>query len=176
MLRMLTLLAAALGLALVGCIEKDFDVPPVEDDAVELDANGTIADLKEFFVPGEFVEITDDLTVDAVVVADDEAGNFYKRLVLQDETGGIEIQINETDLYTRFEEGRRVYIVAQGLYVGDFNGLVQIGAAPSVGTNGRLQLGRIESALVEQRVLRGAQVGVPEPRDVEIDAMGPPAR
>ena len=32
------------------CIEKDFDVPPVEDDAVELETNASITDVKEFYM------------------------------------------------------------------------------------------------------------------------------
>ena len=170
---MLTILAAAASLLLGGCIEKDFDVPPVEDDTVEVETNATIADLKEYFQPGAFVEIEEDLVVDAVVVADDEAGNFYKRLVLQDETGGIEIQLNNTDLYTSYEQGRQVFVNARGLYVADYNGLIQLGAAPVIGTNGREQLGRIEASLIEDYVLRGPVVGVPAPKDVSVTALGP---
>ena len=173
MMRMLTLFGSLAILAISGCIEKDFDVPPVQDDTVELETNANLADLKEFFMPGEFVEITEDLTVDAIVIADDEAGNFYKRLVLQDETGGIEIQLNQTDLYTSYEEGRQLFIKAQGLYISDYNGLIQLGAAPTIGTNGREQLGRIEASLIEEIVARGPVAGVPAPREVSIAGLTP---
>jgi len=163
-------LASTLGSS---CIEKNFDVPPLDGDTVSIEANATLADLKEFFEPGAFVEITDSLVVDAIIVADDEAGNFYKKLVLQDETGGIEIQLNQTDLYTSYEEGRLVYVNAQGLFISDYNGLIQIGGAPIIGTNGRQQLGRVEAALIEDILLRGELVGLPDVQERSITALGP---
>ncbi len=171
MYRMLSTITLAL-LALTACIEKDFDTPPVGSDAVELETNATISDLKEYFLPGEFVEIDEDLVVDAIVVADDEAGNFYKKLVLQDETGGIEIQLNRTDLYTEFEEGRLVYLRAQGLYISDFEGLVQLGAAPFTNNSGSLQLARVDNALIGEHLFRGKVVGVPDAKQVSIGELG----
>ena len=170
--RMLIALALA-SLALSACIEYDFDEPPVAEVGVELDANATIADLKEYFVPGEFTEITDDILVDAVIVADDESGNYFKTLVLQDETGGILFLLNRTDLYTRYAAGREVYVNAQGLYISDFNGTLQIGGAPTLDNNGNERLGQLDNALIDEALVLGRDVGVPSPREVGINDLGP---
>ena len=51
------------------CVDNTIDEPPVKDFPV-LDANATIQDLLDMWVPGQILEITDDLVIDAVVVAD----------------------------------------------------------------------------------------------------------
>ncbi len=91
-------------LASLGCIETEFDVPPLCPQGPTLVATATVADVKEFYEIGALTEITDDLIVDAVVVADDKGGNFYKKLVLQDETGGIEVLINQRGPLPRVRE------------------------------------------------------------------------
>ncbi len=171
-MRMLSLFALVT-LAFTSCIEKDFDTPPVEDNSVEINATHTVADLKDYFISGEFSEITDELLVDAIVVADDEGGNFYKKLVLQDETGGIEFLLNRTDLYTTYKEGREIGIQAQGLYISDYNGVIQLGGAPTTDNNGNLRLGQLDDALIEDYLLLGSQVGLPEANEVSINALGP---
>ncbi len=143
---------AVLLTALSGCVIEDFDEPPIRDlDA--LTPNATIADLKQLHTIGsDDTPISDDLIVDAVVVADDESGAFFRQLAIADETGGITLRLNENDLYTEYPIGTRLFLKAQGLYVGDFNGLYQINGAPDE---------EIESLLIPEFVFVGE-------RDVEV--------
>ncbi len=173
MYRMLLPTACLVALTLLGCIEKEFDVPPLSAQGETLDANATIADVKEFFQTGAFTEITADLIVDAVVVADDKGGNFYKKLVVQDETGGIELLLNKTDLYLEFENGRTVYIKTKGLYISEFNGVLQLGGAPVPDSRGNNRLGQIDNALIAESLVRGTFAGIPAPKKVSIIELGP---
>ncbi|MFK8054593.1 MAG: DUF5689 domain-containing protein [Saprospiraceae bacterium] len=166
-------LFALVTLMFTACIEKDFDTPPVEDNSVEINATHSVADLKDYFVLGEFTEITDDLIVDAIVIADDEGGNFYKKLVLQDETGGIEILLNRNDIYTTYEEGRELGVKAKGLYISDYNGVIQLGGAPTTDNNGNLRLGQLDDALIDDFFLLGSQVGLPAAKEISITEFGP---
>lgn len=62
-------------------------------------ANITIASLHAF-LHAETVVVREELTVGGTVVSSDEAGNFYRTLVLDDGTGGAELRIAEYNLYT----------------------------------------------------------------------------
>jgi len=110
--------------------EDDFDEPPV-DELIELSSNTTIAELKAMHTLGaEDSEITSDVVIEGVVVSDDREGNFFESLVIQDATGGIALRLEQGDLYTEYPVGRRVFVKAQGLYIGDFNGSHQLNGSP----------------------------------------------
>lgn len=120
------LFALLISLTTWGCVDREFDEPPV-GNLPDLEANATIAQLKALHaVGGASNLVTEDWIVDGVVVADDESGNFFKNIVIQDETGGIAIRLNSTGLYNDFPVGRKVFLLAKNLYIGDYNGLHQV--------------------------------------------------
>ena len=63
---------------------------------------------------GSFEVITEDKTIGGIVIADDESGQFYKTIVIQDETGGISVNLDGYDLYTSYPVGRKVYVKSEG--------------------------------------------------------------
>jgi hypothetical protein len=109
------------------CRKDDFDTPPAGGSDPALIANTTIADLKAGYVAGNFDSIDTDIIIAGVVIADDKSGNFYKTIVLQDSTGGIAIRIDISDYYTKYPVGRRVFVKCKGLWLGDYNELIQLG-------------------------------------------------
>ncbi len=136
------------------CVDHDFDNPPQITDTLDFAPNASIAELKSYFVSGQFVTIPADLLIHAVVVADDRSGNFYKTIVIQDSTGGIELKINQTGIYSSFPVGMKIGLKCKGLTLGDYNGLIQLG----LGTyqNGNFtNLSGIEPALLGQYVFKG---------------------
>lgn len=68
-----------------------------------------------------------DSTIKGIVVSCDEQGNFYKTLVIQDETGGIQIKVANTSLFTRYPIGQQVFVKCKDLRLGQYGGLPQIG-------------------------------------------------
>ena len=89
-----------------GCRDR-FDVPDTPADAPA--ANITIASLHAF-LHAETVVVREELTVSGTVVSSDEAGNFYRTLVLDDGTGGAELRIAEYNLYTICPPGCRLTV------------------------------------------------------------------
>ena len=89
----------------------------------------------------------------AVVVSSDEGGNYYKSLVVQDTTAGIELQLDMTGLHTRYPVGQKLVIILNGLVVGDYNQLTQIGWMYK-NAQGQLQVGRINSLYFDQYIIR----------------------
>lgn len=144
-------------LALSACVDQEFDAPPFGEILEEApEVTGTIADLKALHILGTFAEIEEDITIRAIVSADDQTGNLFRRLVIQDETGAIELNINAVELHNFFPEGREIFVKCQGLWIGDFAGLVGIGGALGETGGGDPRLDGIEEVLLDQFITRGS--------------------
>lgn len=112
---------------------KTFDQPPGPADQ-PIVANSTIAQMKALHtVPGQMDEITDDIIISGIVTANDESGNLYKQIYVEDTSGAIMVMLNATGLYTNYPVGRRVYIYCKGLYISDYNNMMQLGIRQVVG-------------------------------------------
>ena len=127
------LLAAIAVLSAIVCsCNKQWDEPefatPVYTGPA---ANKTIQDIINVYASAgkldSICHATDTFIVKAVVVSSDEGGNFYKTMVVQDETGALQFQINKTGLYADYPVGQTVYIKCNGLVVGNYHGIYQIG-------------------------------------------------
>lgn len=105
----------------------------------------TVADIKQLAAgTTNWVQITGDYSLTAQVVANDETGNIYKYVYIEDATGGIRVNINKTNLYldSRFRLGKDVNIKLKNLYVRSVNGEIQLGSL----FNNNTQFGQIEEA------------------------------
>ncbi len=122
---------------IAACVDNDFDEPPRDGEDPGIETNTTIAEILELYAENPFQKLDENIVFDGIVVSDDLTGNIYKSLVVQDETGGIAIQINETNLSNYYGRGRHVYIKASsGLYLGDYNDLPQLGGSFTLDDNG----------------------------------------
>lgn len=139
------LLALAGSVSLSSC-DDDFERPPMVVPTAKRHANTTIAELKTKFYTGEsnyatLVEKRDDGTdyiIKGRVISSDQAGNFFKQLVIEDETGAIQVNIDSYDLYKSYQYGQGIVIDVTGLYVGAYGKLMQIGSTPNNNYPGRI--------------------------------------
>lgn len=139
---------------LTACVDREFDEPPIITDELNFQANASIAELKSYYAAGKFVDIPNDLLIHAIVVADDRSGNFYKTLIIQDSTGGIELKLNRTGLYTAFPVGMKIGLKCKGLTIGDYNGLIQLGLGTYKDGN-FTNISGIEDVLIDNYVFKG---------------------
>lgn len=116
------------------CVDNTFDEPKFPFVDPDITTNTTIKELKALHSSGSYEVIENDLIFSAVVIANDSTGNFYKKIVVQDSTAGIELLIDGRDLYGKYPVGRKVFVKAKGLVLGDDNGVTQLGALLSEGT------------------------------------------
>lgn len=72
-----------------------------------------------------------DVSIKGTVVANDLFGEFYKRLVLVDDSGGIEISIDRERLCADFPLYANVSVICNGLALGRVGGKVVLGAKPT---------------------------------------------
>lgn len=149
-----------------GCIDQSFEDIQPRVDTTSMTRNTSIAELKSMY-PGSLFKLTDtsfynrdSIIIEGYVTSDDEAGNFYKTIVIQDETGGIEVKLDKTTLYNDYKRGQRVIIYCNNLYLGDYGGLIQIGSAYT--ENGYKQLGGIEGdVMIKKHVFKNGNTLAP---------------
>ena len=75
--------------------------------------------------------VTEDLWIEGCVVGNDLYGEFPDALVVEDESGGIEVLIDAKRLYRTFDSGSTVRVYCNGLALGDYGGKVQLGLPPT---------------------------------------------
>ncbi|UZH54028.1 choice-of-anchor J domain-containing protein [Salinimicrobium tongyeongense] len=150
-------------LVLFSCApEDDFTTP-----GVTLSPVATNIDLQA--VVGMFMQDQErlltfdrDLVLEAYVVSSDEAGNFYKELVVQDKpeqpVAGINIRLNMASYYQFYNFGRKVYIHLNGLSLGQVNGVTTLGVAEGN------QIINIPESQVAFHISRSAEVAAITPR------------
>lgn len=113
------------------CVKKDdfdSDTPSTNVDP-NLTANIKIDSLLTLSVNGvNPTYIGDDLIMSGIVIVDDKSGNFYKEIILQDSTAGISVLLDQSDYYTTYPIGRRVFIKLKGLYIADVDGNIKLGS------------------------------------------------
>ena len=148
------------GMLLTACVDDDFDVPPVNGEDPGLTANFTIGELRDLVDGDNLTTITEDHIIRGVVVADDRAGNWFRSFILQDSTGGIEVNINLADAYVYYSVGREVYIKLNGLVVGTDAGNFQLGGY-IITEGGGQELGNIND--LPAHLFEGRAVGEPAP-------------
>lgn len=74
--------------------------------------------------------ITDDISIEAYVVANDLFGEYQKAVILCDESGGIELAVDCSNTSVRFPISARVVVHCTGLALGNYGGRIVLGAAP----------------------------------------------
>ncbi len=97
--------------------------PPGEEQTV------SVAYLKSLY-NGAPVRITGEWRISGAVVSDDRHGNFYHTLVMNDDTGGIEVRLDMDEIFKRFWIHSRVTVRCNGLWIGSYGGSLQLGAEP----------------------------------------------
>jgi len=131
--------------AMTSC-DDDFERPPMVTPQATMKANTTIGELKTKFYTTEFNYATEiparedgsHYIISGRVTTSDESGNFFKQIVIEDETSAIQVNVDAYDLYQSYQFGQEVVIDVTGLYIGGYGKLMQIGAAPTSGYPSRI--------------------------------------
>ena len=67
------------------------------------------------------------------VISSDRSGNIYRELYIQDETGAIDVKIGKSSLYSDYHLGQWVYVDCNGLMIGSYSGMPQLGVEDETG-------------------------------------------
>ena len=157
-----SLMAAFFATIIISACNKKFDEPDSFPDP-NIPVTMTLKELKALLPStGTVKVINDDKVVSGIVVADDRSGNFYKSLSIQDATGGISFRLDGTNLFNNYPVGRRLYIKVKGLCVGDYGGLVQLGAVDNSTTT--ITQTPLPQNLFDKYIIKGSLGNVVAPK------------
>jgi hypothetical protein len=115
--------------ALVVACNPPSIIPDPENPPFGGEGTVSIAYLKTLYT-GAPTKITGELHIAGRVVSSDVRGNFYKTLVLDDGTGGIEVKLDLEQIFKRFMIHTLVTVRCNGLWLGSYGGTLQLGAEP----------------------------------------------
>lgn len=108
--------------------KKELDVAPYA--TFDGKATHTIAELLQFHPLTEgftYDTIPQGVIIQGVVISSDKEGNCYKYITIDDGTAGVQVKINSSSLYTNYPLGQRVFVKCDGLVLGDYGMLHQLG-------------------------------------------------
>ena len=117
-------------LPLFAC-ERDYDAPLLtEPEYTGPAANITISELRTQNAAATQdvpIIITQDQVLKAVITGNDESGNIFKKIYLQDETGAIEMEVDQSSVYNYYPVGQTVYVDLNGLSISVYGDEQQLG-------------------------------------------------
>lgn len=131
------ILLAALGLT-TACQDRDWDAP---DETTGMESYGnqnlvatnvkTIAEVKNLYKNeinnNGLKEVKEPMQIMGLITGNDESGNIYNALYIQDNTGALAISVGQGGLQGPFSVGQCVLIELNGLYIGGYGKQGQIG-------------------------------------------------
>ncbi|MCR5408610.1 MAG: DUF5689 domain-containing protein, partial [Bacteroidales bacterium] len=138
---------------------SDEDLP---EGAPAISAFKSIKDLKALY-KGKPLELSGKVWIKGQVVSSDVTGNIYRELYIQDATGGIDLKLGKSSLYSDYALGQTIYVYCDGLTLGAYNGMPQLGMEADQTSTNEYETSYIDvQAIIDGHVFKG-QYGTPIP-------------
>ena len=117
-------------------------------------------------------EVSGDIWIKGQVTSSDKTGNIYREIYLQDQTGGIDLKLGKSSLYSDYSLGQWVYVKCDGLTLGAYNGMPQLGMEADQTSTNEYETSYIDvQAIIDQHVFRGADATPVAPTVVDEAAL-----
>lgn len=145
-------LTTAVLASLVGCVNgDDYGTPDLSNDCISIAATKSVQDIATL-ANTTVQQYPDADYIEAYVTSSDEGGNFYKSIsfVSVDGAKGFTMPIDDYNLYTRYEPGRKVTINMKDRY---YNFDSQISSL-EIGSLFEGSVGRISGVAYKDAILR----------------------
>ena len=147
-------------LALWSCTHNFDPVEPLGEPPV---ATLPIEELNEWAERGEV--LPEGSRIVGRVVANDLGGNFYRTMVVEDDSSAVEIHIGLYDMAALYPVGAVVSVEAEGLMVAREEGVMQLGYPPYK-WSGRKVEPLADRRDIMERVVAWRVEGEPQPRSI----------
>ncbi|MFR9524039.1 MAG: DUF5689 domain-containing protein [Rikenellaceae bacterium] len=98
----------------------------------ETDDNAwSIASLRNIETNSRSVLITQNITLEGTITANDKYGEFYNSLIAEDQSGAVKIMCEVENSYQLYPFGTHVSISCSGLYLNNQYGAISLGTEPT---------------------------------------------
>lgn len=115
----------------------------------------TIKELKAMY-RSKPLEIVTDIWIKGQVISTDITGNLYKELYIQDNTGGIVLKLGKSSLYSEYKQGQWIYVYCNGLTLGAYSGMPQLGLEADDTATNEYETSYIDSqAIINDHFFKG---------------------
>lgn len=104
---------------------NNYDAPNIDGDIAE--RTTPIASLRQQIGSTSGTVIEKELIVQGRVTSSDRDGNFYNTIVIEDESGAMELLLRQHDLYTLYPEGTLLSLHLKGCATGYNYGILRAG-------------------------------------------------
>lgn len=152
---------------LVGCY-NNADKPIITDDLPA--PNATVAQLRSEILGTRPRYISEDVVIVGRIISSDSDSNFYRSIVVDDGTGGVEVLMGVSPLAADYPEGLNVALRLKGCYVGYMRGVVVVGTKAAEYES--MDVGYLASPeAIDRVVVRGGSVEIVEPRTKNIASL-----
>ncbi len=149
---------------------KKLDEPPLYTGTM-IQATQSIRAMRAAHIPGNFEKLSDNQIITGVVIANDATDNFYKTIVIQDSTGGISVRLDGFGLATDYPIGQRLFIRLNGLWLGEYGGMLQLGGSVDYTDPSFPEIIPIPAPLFSKYILVGNREAVPAPIKVRFEQL-----
>ncbi|MFZ4402356.1 MAG: DUF5689 domain-containing protein [Bacteroidales bacterium] len=163
--RFLIFLIVVVAIVATSCKKEEIDPPHFVMPTYTLSAGDTlltIAQLKAMHPATVDTKdsIKSNYFIKGIITGNDESGNIYKTLYIQDATGGIILSLDAKDMFNKFKVGQEIYVKCKNLVYGiPYGGGIQLGAIYN-GAPGRLA----EAEIAKHLFKNGWSGSTPEPK------------
>jgi len=154
----------------LSCGEEEFEVPKSKVNPIPMgeiiSINALVSGLSRIDPEKKITFVEEDQFVEGFVISSDRGGNFFKEIVIQDQsenpTRGIIVRLDERALYQKFPLGSKLRIRLSGLSLGYKNGVVQLGVLKEN------QIVPIDFPSIENHVFRTREVVQLKPLELDV--------
>ena len=163
-------------LSFLGCIhEPEFKIPELEILGLREEATSDIETVINAFKQAETniysFDSAGNIIVSAYVISSDEAGNFYKTLIIQDSpespNKGLELKIDMKSYFTKYNFGRKILLRLSGLSIEEQRGKFVVGYLSGN------SLREIPESLLDQFIMRTPETVEITPKQINLEAVVP---
>ena len=135
------------------------DFVPVTEEYLRENENlrgfTSIRELKALYTNGP-LEIEGNIWIKGRIVSTDVTGNIYREMYIQDETGGIDLKVGKSSLYSEYRLGQHIYVKCEGLTLGAYNGMPQLGLKADDTSTNEYETSYIDSQpIIDTHIFKG---------------------
>ena len=131
---------------------------PYSEDTLPAPFNGSFKTIKELkaMYKGTPLSVSGNVWIKGQVTSSDVTGNIYREIYIQDETGGIDLKLGKSSLYSEYTLGQTLYVYCDDLILGAYNGMPQLGMEADQTTSNEYETSYIDlQAIIDQHVFKG---------------------
>ena len=136
----------------------------------------SIAELKGMY-KNKPLTIAKNIWIKGKVISSDQSGNIYNELYIQDgnsasDGAAISLKLGKSALYNEYPVGTWLYVKCEGLTLGAYNGMIQLGMAADQTASNEYETSYISlQGMIDTHVFRGFQDKAYDPVVLTEDAL-----